>query len=880
MHSLSVCFVARSLFQCLAQYPRGVSYSSYSKTIAANMRAATPEQDHTIGSPIVKASLLHIQDAAPAVKTFTFEVSETLNRFDDRNAHFYFKPGQWVECISLPSTAHKTRFSISSPPPLVQPPISPKSHKLPQITQFQITVKDAYQNPIVKYLHDRSRVPGDFLYAQVGGTFFYKPLSAITAAKTTEKILLIAGGVGIAPLMSMLEFLVAEEEAERLDTSENQARPKKNVTLIYSVQDERDVLFSQRLEELSTKYRQNSVRMSRLVIDVQYFVTRYAARKHHSWDGSAHNAVLSNDSKEIDSTLVKKYYGTYITPRLLSDYISSADTTPDNTVVYMCGPESLERAVKNKNKNKKMPFNLTQLEAMQPTDELTQFMPELSRLAISENAETLKNIRETLADPETDSKTAAGAAMLLAETAKSQEARKPLLEAGVLDPLVSLLRLSAPKISFLNANLETNALSLQILRVLGNMCYDNEDNRDALLEIPGTFAAITKCLDSSDEKLLTIGCGALLNITMDNGLYFCFAAQTQVLEANGAKKLLDIMNLAYQETTRDLYSPSLTLSSLSALLNLVEIEKGIQDILSTNSLGPLFRVLKVQHTIILSHVVTEEKYTNALEIMDVLVSILEFLGENDTIQREIVSQNFLNVLLDFVDHRSVYVFPHSNDDGSIQPLNYTEILKRISRIVTLVTMNDNNMIDIPKHADYMARFRRWMTLGIHTGKEIEEDDIRMNGALCIGNLARSDEACSVLIKEYNVGVSLLELLTMETERVKTGSAAISSADGDIDASGVGINAIRSSVKVIHAVVGAFKNLSIAVNERKSLGALGIIKPISSLLDLDVINPVHFSCIGVLKNLCSGGNELNAFRIVTGIEPAPDVTKVAQLTIDS
>lgn len=47
------------------------------------------------------------------------------------------------------------------------------------------------------------------------------------------------------------------------------------------------------------------------------------------------------------------------------------------------------------------------------------------------------------------------------------------------------------------------------------------------------------------------------------------------------------------------------------------------------------------------------------------------------------------------------------------------------------------MVDLPNKPDIINRFKLWMASGCNTGKAAEEDEIRMNGALCIGNLARS-----------------------------------------------------------------------------------------------------------------------------------------------
>jgi hypothetical protein len=218
--------------------------------------------------------------------------------------------------------------------------------------------------------------------------------------------------------------------------------------------------------------------------------------------------------------------------------------------------------------------------------------------------------------------------------------------------------------------------------------------------------------------------------------------------------------------------------------------------------------------------------------------------------------NLLETLLDFVDHRpaDLLTFKSQNDDGDgeddeNESPDYVTIRKNVSRIVTLVTMNgiclqsiqpkehdtkqthiqiDANMYDIPKaYPSVISRFQQWMTLGLdpqndsasssnlslHLRNAIEEDEIRMSGALCMGNLARSDETCHLLLTKYGVGEALLELLELELERLKKSGRSAGSGNGDEGGSGANGPAngkeMKSCVKVLHAAVGAFKNFSLA-----------------------------------------------------------------------
>lgn len=99
---------------------------------------------------------------------------------------------------------------------------------------------------------------------------------------------------------------------------------------------------------------------------------------------------------------------------------------------------------------------------------------------------------------------------------------------------------------------------------------------------------------------------------------------------------------------------------------------------------------------------------------------------------------------------------------------------------------------------------------------------------------------------------MLTLLKQETDRLR--SAARSKEES------------KSSIKVLHAIVGALKNLSLAVNDRGLLGNLGSIDRVAALFEFEHLKPIHHSCLSILRNLCGGINDENVYRIITGLNP--------------
>ncbi|KAJ3038533.1 Rap1 GTPase-GDP dissociation stimulator 1 [Rhizophlyctis rosea] len=478
-----------------------------------------------------------------------------------------------------------------------------------------------------------------------------------------------------------------------------------------------------------------------------------------------------------------------------------------------------------------------------PTDES-------SRASLSQDAEflsTLKTLLESvvaaLQASNDDAYATEGAtiAKLVAETAKAEESRSPIAQAGFLPILVTAHGLAEQR----GAEGANNELAVQTLRALANLCFDDEHNRDLVLETPNAISTLVASLDSTQPNVLITTCGALLNISMDNE-----PIQVEALSAGALSKSLKLVQLSTEAATEERFA-DVGIAAIRLISNLVEPEKGVEELLSSGGLKQLLNLLRHRHNIILQAGVSPDQFESATEVLEGLTVVLETIVENAEVQRSIVKEDLLDVFLDFVDHRPV-------SDLELEPETvemYQDVRKTVSRIVTLVTMNDTNMTEIPSKPEIINRFKVWMTSGIQSGNEAEEDEIRMSGALCIGNLARSDETCKALVHRHGVAQSLLDLLGLEIDRLKTSGLR---------------EETKSTIKVLHAVVGALKNLSLAADDRPILGSIGVIPVVSQLLDIEGIKPVQYGCVGVLKNLCAGTNDANVYRVLSATEPpSPD-----------
>ncbi|KAK2630344.1 hypothetical protein QTJ16_001164 [Diplocarpon rosae] len=156
-----------------------------------------------------------------------------------------FTPGQWVDLYipHLPSPGGFTLTSVPSTPDLelaVQRPRASSPSATPASWLWQ---------PPSRILHTRLQV-------RVGGRFVWPPLAIPRGG--IRRVVFVAGGVGINPLISMLTSIVEEEEEEERERigSREGARPGLQVRFLYSVRSSPEgagggeVLFLSRLRSL------------------------------------------------------------------------------------------------------------------------------------------------------------------------------------------------------------------------------------------------------------------------------------------------------------------------------------------------------------------------------------------------------------------------------------------------------------------------------------------------------------------------------------------------------------------------------------------------------------------------------------------------------
>ncbi|MBF8267447.1 MAG: hypothetical protein HW388_955 [Dehalococcoidia bacterium] len=158
----------------------------------------------------LEARVAAIVQETPSVKSFVLEL--------DRE--FTFLPGQYVDLsIYTPEGTVVAGYSITSTPL--------------QKRVITIAVKRIPDARAATSLHERAQVGDTFTIMGPGGGFYYQ-------REMGDSLVLIAGGIGITPLMSMVRYV-------------HEARLPVDATLLYSAQCPSELAFLEELRAISAQ---------------------------------------------------------------------------------------------------------------------------------------------------------------------------------------------------------------------------------------------------------------------------------------------------------------------------------------------------------------------------------------------------------------------------------------------------------------------------------------------------------------------------------------------------------------------------------------------------------------------------------------------------
>eukprot|EP00062_Callorhinchus_milii_P012564 gi/632959733/ref/XP_007895791.1/ PREDICTED: oxidoreductase NAD-binding domain-containing protein 1 isoform X1 [Callorhinchus milii] len=235
------------------------------------------------------------QVIAPAKVCGMMNESETVKRLrlTVLNKDFTFKAGQWVDFF-VPGVSKVGGFSICSNPGLLE-----------REGVLELAVKIT-KHPPAQWVHSQC-VLGSEVALRVGGDFFYD----LQPSNSSVDILLIAGGVGINPLYSIL---LHTADLHRLHESKHYEYKPGSVQLHFSAKNTEELLFKKTIIDLSKEFPGK--------INCHFHVTQQ-------------NSEISENLKP------------YVTAGRISE-MTLAQHVSKNNICFICGPPPMIESVSQK----------------------------------------------------------------------------------------------------------------------------------------------------------------------------------------------------------------------------------------------------------------------------------------------------------------------------------------------------------------------------------------------------------------------------------------------------------------------------------------------------------------------------------------------------
>ncbi|KAJ5138398.1 uncharacterized protein N7515_003246 [Penicillium bovifimosum] len=300
--------------------------------------AAEPRQNR-----LYPVRLSHIEQVNPSVRLLQFALPppEPNNTNQQPSS---FLPGQWLD-VNIPSIAQAGGFTITSTPadaevlpppeasvdPLVGEALeaSPETETQGRPPYVELAVQDSPGNPAAAWLwRPKEDILGKELSIRVGGSFVWPP--AGVSLSNIKNVVLVAGGVGINPLMSILSHL---------NNKGPHTNNPKTIRVLYSSRLPQDqgtasadtkldqILFLPRIRQIIRSQESSH----RLQISLDLFLTNLASAD-----------LMSAGSTSDINIHTERISGADLRAAALG---KDTELDPRGTVCYVCGPPPMTDAV-------------------------------------------------------------------------------------------------------------------------------------------------------------------------------------------------------------------------------------------------------------------------------------------------------------------------------------------------------------------------------------------------------------------------------------------------------------------------------------------------------------------------------------------------------
>ncbi|ORY17413.1 hypothetical protein BCR34DRAFT_37384 [Clohesyomyces aquaticus] len=259
------------------------------------------------------------------IRTFKLAIEDTRNGID-------FLPGQWLD-VHVPSIKKAGGFTVTSSPREAIPATSTEKPFL------ELAIQKSPDNPPAAWFWQPAEtITGARLNVRIGGSFVWPPPGLVK--ESIKRVVFIAGGVGINPLMSMISYIGQQRDS------------LEQVRLLYATKlpstnpERTEILFLPRILDFFCEPRTSS---QDLKGHLELFVT--GAHNKTSRSDKDVSGLLNLPPPEPEADATVKVYQGRIDESALSRAVGDPETQ-SSSVFYVCGPPHMTDSIVQHLRNK------------------------------------------------------------------------------------------------------------------------------------------------------------------------------------------------------------------------------------------------------------------------------------------------------------------------------------------------------------------------------------------------------------------------------------------------------------------------------------------------------------------------------------------------
>ncbi|KAF9892374.1 hypothetical protein FE257_002151 [Aspergillus nanangensis] len=346
-------------------------------------------------------------------------------------------------------------------------------------------------------------------------------------------------------------------------------------------------------------------------------------------------------------------------------------------------------------------------------------------------------------------------------------------------------------------------------RNLGNSCADTDENRAIVVKDNYTSAIIGQMLN---PELIKVVIPVLYNLCIDFE-----PAQAQL----AADQIVYVLLILLKDGA--FKNNEVLLDFVYELLDLIaEQEKAIEQ--SPDGILSL-----------LIDLAAGEEFTPTTSQFLSMTNCLVTYLENKKYQDICISNHMMADVLSVLT-RSLNVGLGQSSTEDIQAL--AQLRLKLNQTLAEVSASPLFAEKYPIDSPLSKTLKSWLVTS--------NDQLQICSCVMLGNLARSDDVCMMMVQDLKVHEELISIL-------------------ESDARGA----------VLHAALGFLKNLAIAGDNKRSLGDAGIIPAISRLWAYETIPQVQFAATSIARQLIISSAE-NITRLLETLPSDPEQTYLSLL----